>query len=191
MKRIAPIVLALSLFAAGSAHGEVFTFSTLASGAQEIQPPGGVDTDTSAELRVRFAEDLSSFRFDLDVFDGRLITQAHLHCAPAGSNGPIIVFLAAIADSVAGPGGEDVDGNLTSGELTNADLEETDFAAVETCGVVINNVASLRAAVEAGLVYLNVHSEFNAPGEVRGQLLPSDGSRRSRSLGRRRGFADD
>ncbi len=164
--------LSALLLGAGVAQaGSGLAFRSEASGAQEIQPPGGVVTDTSAEIEVKFAKDLSSVDVELDVFDGRLITQAHLHCAPAGVNGPIVLFLAVIADSVAGPGGEDVDGELVDDTFTNADLEQADFAANPMCGVPVNNIASLRAAMEAGRIYLNVHSEFNPPGEVRGQLL--------------------
>ena len=171
MHRIGTALACAALLTAGAAQAGNFVFSTRASGAQEIQPPGGVVTDTSGRLELRFSRDLSSAFFVLDVFDGELITQAHLHCAPAGLNGPIVVFLAVIAPSVAGPGGQDVDGRLARGRITNADIEEVDFTQVESCGVPIVNVASLRAAVEAGLVYLNVHAEGNPAGEVRGQLL--------------------
>ena len=40
----------------------------------------------------------------------------------------------------------------------------------------INNIASLRAAIAEGLIYLNVHSEAQPPGIVRGQLLPGQAS---------------
>ncbi|MDJ0848578.1 MAG: CHRD domain-containing protein [Myxococcota bacterium] len=96
-------------------------------------------------------------------------------------NGPIVLFLAVIAP-IAGPGGEDVDGELTDDTSTNADLEVGDFAANPDCGVPVNNIASLRAAMEKGLIYLNVHSEFNPPGEVRAQLLERK---------KRRGGGDD
>ncbi|MDJ0944764.1 MAG: CHRD domain-containing protein [Kiloniellales bacterium] len=147
-----------------------FRFKTVASGAQEIQPPGGVLTDTSATLKLDFAEDLSSLRFKLRVFDGEKITQAHLHCARAGVNGPVVAFLFNVAP-VGGPGGIDVDGLLARGRLGNLDIEPVDFAANPNCGVAINNIASLFAAVLDGLIYLNVHAEANPAGEVRGQVF--------------------
>ena len=152
-----------------------FRFDTIASGEQEIQPPGGVLTDTSARLRLSFAKDLSSARFNLRVFDGEAITQAHLHCARAGVNGPIVAFLFNGAP-IGGPGGIDVDGLLARGTLTNAEIEAADppFEENESCGVAINNIASLFAAVLDGLIYLNVHSEANVPGEVRGQIFALD-----------------
>lgn len=175
------IVLAVTVVFSSAAVAErndrgSFRFKTAASGEQEIQPPGGVLTDTSAILRLAFAEDLSSARFSLRVFDGEGITQAHLHCARAGVNGPVVVFLFNVAP-VGGPGGIDVDGLLARGRLTNDDIEDVDFAANPSCGVAINNIASLFAAVLDGLIYLNVHAEANPAGEVRGQVFDLGGSK--------------
>lgn len=167
------LAVAIAVSSAAVAGGDdrsAFRFKTFASGAQEVQPPGGVLTDTSATLRLAFAEDLSSVRFNLRVFDGEAITQAHLHCARAGVNGPIVAFLFNVAP-VGGPGGIDVDGLLARGRLTNDDIEPVDFAADPVCGVSINNIASLFAAVLDGIIYLNVHAEANPAGEVRGQVF--------------------
>ena len=43
--------------------------------------------------------------------------------------------------------------------------------------MVINNIASLYAAILVGKIYLNVHSEANPGGEVRGQIFPGTGGR--------------
>lgn len=175
MGRIASHILVTALFtfspaALASDDGGSFRFDTRASGAQEIQPAGGVETDTSARLTLRFERDLSVLDFDLRVFDGELITQAHLHCARAGVNGPVVVFLFNSAP-VQGPGGVNVDGRLSDGTLTNADVLPVAFEENPACGVVINNLASLLAAIQDGIIYLNVHSEGNPAGEVRGQVI--------------------
>ncbi|KAL3919922.1 MAG: hypothetical protein SGARI_007076, partial [Bacillariaceae sp.] len=79
---------------------------TFASGAQEVPP---VESDTSAELTLKFQADFSAAEFDLDVFDGIGITQAHLHCNSAGANGPIITFLLPLNAN-----GMDIDGEAAT-----------------------------------------------------------------------------
>ena len=80
-------------------------------GAQEVP---GVVTNTTGKLRLNFDRGLSEADFRLRVNDGIDVLQAHLHCARAGANGPVVVFLFA--------GGVDVDGLLSKGTLTNADF---------------------------------------------------------------------
>jgi hypothetical protein len=102
-----------------------FAFVAKLSGAQEVvgsppflAPQPGVTTATTGDFRIKFDKGLTSATFRLKVNGGVDITQAHLHCAPAGVNGPIAVFLFGL---VADPG-VDVDGLLSEGELTNAGI---------------------------------------------------------------------
>ena len=142
------------------------TFKARASGAQEVPP---VMSKTSATVELKFDKALSEVWYDVDVFKGVKITQAHLHCAPAGLNGDVAAFLFNVAP-VGGPGGMDVNGNLSSGKLTNDDI--IPIFCADFTGFAINNIASLFAAIQQGIIYLNVHSEANPPGEVRGQIFP-------------------
>jgi hypothetical protein len=66
------------------------TFVATLSGAQEA-PPG--DTLARGNAVIHVNADLSELEFQLVVsrLDG--VTQAHIHCGPAGANGPISVFL--------------------------------------------------------------------------------------------------
>lgn len=68
-------------------------------------------------------------------------TMAHIHMAPRGQNGPVIVPLTKSGDTYTAPAGA----KLTAEQLT---------------------------AFRAGNLYINVHSEANKGGEVRGQLNP-------------------
>ncbi len=178
MKRNALLAVFLCSVALPSlAAAETFRFVTQASAEQEVTGnppvPAGIESDTSAKLVVKFRRDLSEARFRLEVFEGFDILQAHLHCAPAGSNGPIAAFLFDASGTndpgflgAALPGdGVDVDGVLEIGELENDDI-----LPVECGGTPLNNIASLRAAMKKHLIYLNVHSIENRAGEVRGQL---------------------
>lgn len=138
------------------------TTTISASGAQEVPP---VDSATSAQLTFDVSDDLSSIDFMLEVQNGIDISQAHLHCAPAGVNGPVLVFLFPL---VANGGGVDGDGTLNKGTLTNADLLN-----VECEGIAVGNIATLVEFILQRRVYLNVHSLANPSGEVRGQVIVS------------------
>mmetsp|Transcript_8620 Transcript_8620/g.14330 ORF Transcript_8620/g.14330 Transcript_8620/m.14330 type:complete len:216 (+) Transcript_8620:78-725(+) len=134
-----------------------------ASGAQEVP---AIDSDTSAQLVFDVSNDLSSIAFKLTIQNGVDITQAHLHCAPAGVNGAILVFLFPL---VADNGGVDVDdGTLNEGSLTNADL-----LGVECEGVVVSNISTLVEFILQRRIYLNVHSLSSPSGEIRGQIFAS------------------
>ena len=62
------------------------------------------------------------------------------------------------------------DGKKAVGTLTNAD-----FFVGEDCvslvGRPVDNVAALAFAMREGLIYVNLHTAENLPGEVRGQLI--------------------
>ncbi len=145
----------------GDDDGKALRFEANLSGAQEVP---GVVTDTTGRFGVNFKRGLSEADFRLIVNHGTGITQAHLHCARAGANGPVVVFLFGFI-----AGGVDVDGNLSEGTLTNADFLGADCTG--TTGRPINNIASLAFAARDGLIYVNVHSVANPAGEIRGQLL--------------------
>jgi hypothetical protein len=177
MKWLATIVGILGVFLAvsGVAYGgDEFVFVANLSGQQEVTgppfltPQPGVPTDTSGRLRIEFNHPFTRADFRLRVGNGVDITQAHLHCAPAGVNGPIVVFLFGL---VSDPG-VDVNGLLSEGELTNTSFAE-DFDCTATCGKPVNNIASLRAAILDGCIYANVHSVAHRGGVIRGQVRPA------------------
>lgn len=163
--------LATFLFGSSTVYAaDKLRFKSNLSGAQEITtPPGGVVTDTTGAIRIKFDNALTKGEFRLVLRSGTGITQAHLHCAPAGVNGPVVAFLfGPIA-----PPGVDVEGELMAGTLDNSDIiPPATPADIEACGVPLNNIASLVFATLAGKIYANVHSTAFPPGVVRGQLLP-------------------
>ncbi len=167
----------LLMLSAAAAHDtdddDSYAFRAVLSGAQEVTPPDapatpslGVTTNTSAQARVEFARNLSSFRFSLNVRNGRGVTQAHLHCGRPGQNGPVIVFLAPLnAD------GADVNGAFARGTRRNEHIEVGAEGCETLIGRPIRNIASLAGAARDGLIYANVHTVDNPAGEVRGQLI--------------------
>lgn len=171
MRRFSTILLLAACFAfAATAYGDFQELSAVLSGAQEVSPPapaGGVVTGATARVDLQFDEGLTQVEFRLDVSKGIGVTQAHLHCARAGVNGPIFVFLFPLT-----PAGVNVNGTLARGTFTNADLIPTSGNAA--CGTTINNIASLLSALREGRVYANVHTLANPAGEIRAQVFVNE-----------------
>jgi hypothetical protein len=138
-------------------------FSARLRGSEEVTtPPGGVDTNTRGSAKLRFNRAKTKLFFDLAVEDGLRVTQAHIHCAPRGENGPVVVFLAGLHDR-----GWDVDGRwISNATATDANITNT------ACGATL---AELAQAMKDGRTYVNVHTVVNPAGEVRGQVRGNGG----------------
>jgi hypothetical protein len=163
MARIFRTVLAFGvpMFLAAAVHAAPLSFRATLTGAQEVP---AVDEPTRGTASFRFDPGLGTMRYELRVTSGVGVTQAHLHCAQAGVNGPVVVFLFGPDNT-----GLDVTGKLASGTITNADVIATES---DLCGKPLNNIASLYDAILEGRVYANVHTTAHASGVVRAQLFP-------------------
>ena len=107
------------------------------TGSQEVPP---VMTSASGVGAIMVAPDGSvSGTITTNGVEG---TMAHIHEAPMGQNGPVIVPFSKTADNVwSAPAGA---------KLTEAQLQ----------------------SLKSGNLYLNVHSATNKAGEIRAQLKP-------------------
>lgn len=107
------------------------------AGSQEVPP---VTTSASGTGSIMVSPDGSvSGSVTTSGVDG---TMAHIHEAPMGQNGPVIVPFAKTADNIwSVPAGA---------KLTDAQLQ----------------------SLKGGNLYINVHSAANKGGEIRGQLKP-------------------
>ena len=165
----------LSLVALPALASGPFVSKTRLSDAQEVADVPVV-SDGRARATIRFDRGLTRARVNVRFRDlvGSVVTRLHLHCNVAGANGPIAIGL---IDTVnADFDNSDVitqDGHRIFGVLTN-----DEFPAVDACpGVVdrpVNNIASLAAAIDAGLLYWNLHTDIFPAGELRGQVRPLD-----------------
>lgn len=127
-------------------------FSTILSGGEEVPP-----VDTAATGVASFTlEGGESIKYDVNVTGMDKVTAAHIHNAPKGENGEVVVTLFK-ADS---PTGE-ISGSLANGTITNSTLEG-DMQGLA--------VIDLIKAMERGETYVNVHTEENPNGEIRGQI---------------------
>jgi hypothetical protein len=166
-KLIGVIVVAIGcLSVVGMAQADG-TFTAVLSGANEVPL---VETNTSGRVRINFNADDTAAEFQLQVLQGVGITQAHIHCGPAGVNAPIVVFLAGLNSQ-----GYNVNAFLPwifGATVTDSSvIPRTAGTGDDQCPIAINNLRDLIALIRAGNAYANVHSLANRGGEVRGQLV--------------------
>lgn len=136
-----------------------------ATGDQEVPAR---ETLAQGQLKLQLSKDGESLEYKLIVANIENVVAAHLHRGAAGFNGPPVVWLA----GPFAPAGGRTDGVLAQGTITAADLINMPNGSA---------VADLIAAIEAGNIYVNVHTSdgdnSTGPaagdfpgGEVRGQV---------------------
>lgn len=149
-------------------------FKTRLSGDQEV-PPVGVVIDTRAKGKAEFklSKDGTELHYKLNVSKIDNAFMAHIHLAPAGVNGPIVVWLF--------PGTAPTPGPLGAGRF-NGKIAEGTITAANLVGPLAGQpLSALVEAIQAGNAYVNVHTNDGvAPtntgpgdfpgGEIRGQL---------------------
>ncbi len=143
---------------------------TLLTGDEEVPQR---DTHAAGQLSLKLNQD-GNIDYVLDVSNITNVTQAHIHMAPKGTNGGIVVWLyPSVKSRAALPGG--------GGPVARILVAGT-FSAIDFTGALAGkSMADFLAAVEAGQTYGNVHTDDGvAPpntgtgdfpgGEIRGQL---------------------
>ena len=148
-------------------------FKVVMDGAQEVAVPP-VESNARATTNLDFNRELDDVDFSVRVTNGVGITQVHLHCGAAGVNGPVVVFLFGLVDNpVNMDGGTLAEGTLTADDILSDENndEVNDFEINPACGLAINTVASLLAAIRQDKIYANLHTVANPPGELRGQVF--------------------
>ena len=168
-------VLIASLAITVTAFAESLNFGTHLSGDQEVMPLG-IFNDSLAQGQAffRLSADGTVLHYKLIAANIDNAFMAHIHMAPAGSNGGIVVWLfPSTTPGAPGPlGAGRRDGVLAEGDITAANL----------VGALAGHpLSDLVAAINAGNAYVNVHTNDGvAPtntgpgdypgGEIRGQL---------------------
>jgi CHRD domain len=166
---LALAALAVSAAAAAVAANES-NFGTHLKGQFEVPFR---DTDAQGQAIFRVADDGGSIDYKLIASNIDNAFMAHIHMAPSGVNGSIVVWLYPSTAPVAGPlGSGRHDGVLAEGTITAADL----------VGPLAGHpLSDLLAAIAEGNAYVNVHTNDGVDGintgpgdfpggEVRGQL---------------------
>lgn len=151
-----PESMAVSVFEYASAV-DASNFRAHASGREEVP---AVETRAQGSATFKLADDGESISYRLIVANIHNVTQAHIHRAPAGTNGPVVVWLYPSAPpSQLIPGRSQ--GVLAEGTFTAADLRGP---------LAGQSLSDLAADLRAGNAYVNVHTTARPPGEIRGQI---------------------
>ncbi|MFA9443907.1 CHRD domain-containing protein [Egicoccus sp. AB-alg6-2] len=154
---LAATLLAAPLPLAAAGPGTPQTSTTRLAGANEVP---AVESHAAGTAIVRFNADRTTMTYRLVVTNLHDVTMAHIHLAPAGQNGPVVVWL-----YPSGPPPQLLPGRtngvLASGTITAADLVGP---------LAGHTLDSLAAAIAAGDAYVNVHTAAFPAGEIRGQL---------------------
>lgn len=127
-------------------------FVTNMTGQQEVPP-----VDTQAVGEAILTQDLpqnQTMHYYVNVTGIQGVTQGHIHSGTEGENGPIVVTLF----------------NFDSPQ--NEVLQDSNFTASNLEGPMEGKtMQDLIAVMKNGSTYINVHTEQNPNGEIRGQLM--------------------
>lgn len=128
------------------------------TGDEEVPP---VDNRAQGQATFRLSRDGTELSYRLIVANIEDVFMAHIHMAPPGVNGGVVVWLY----PEGGPPPQLIEGRtqgvLATGVITADDLTGA-LAGME--------LSDLVAAMDAGNTYVNVHTTANPGGEIRGQI---------------------
>jgi hypothetical protein len=134
-------------------------FDARLTGASEV-PPVQTNASGLADLDVEMEEGQRVIDYHLYVNNIDRITQAHIHQGNSSENGPIIVPLFNASTPT-----RHVNGQLAEGHITPANF---------TGPLQGKQLDDLIALMQNETTYVNVHTEQNPQGEIRGTVLLDD-----------------
>jgi hypothetical protein len=134
-------------------------FDAILTGASEV-PPVQTNASGDADLDVEIEDGQRVVDYNIFVNNIDRVTQAHIHQGSSNETGPIIVPLFN-ATTPTGP----VTGQLTEGQFTSANF----VGPLQG-----RQLDDLIALMQNGTAYVNVHTEQNPEGEIRGTVLLDD-----------------
>ena len=129
--------------------------------AQEIPEPSSFERNPQGQATFQLSRDGTELRYKLIVANIENVRMAHIHLGQVGQTGGIVVWL-----YPEGPPFQLIpgrfDGVLAEGVITSDNLAgDLSDASLD----------DLIDEIRAGNTYVNVHTEQNPPGEIRGQIF--------------------
>ena len=144
--------ISLTSLKAAFAQGEQ-KFTAKLTGKDEV-PPKNTKATGTAEFNV--TADGKTMTYKVNVMNMDKVTQAHIHSGKQGVNGPPVVWLYN-SSKASGP----MNGMLSQGNITSSDL----VGPLKS-----KQISDLVKLINDGQAYVNVHTEINPKGEIRGQV---------------------
>jgi hypothetical protein len=135
-------------------------FQAKLKGKNEVPP---VDSDAFGVAKFMTNESRTKIKFFLEVKNIRDFVQAHIHFGEKDENGPVLAFL--FGNDVATL--SEQEGISTCEGVVMGVIEDKDILENPTK---VDSVRKLIKAMKAGKTYVNVHTEQNPSGEIRGQI---------------------
>ena len=154
MKKFMTVVAAVILAGfANTAHADE-SFGAHLSGDEEVPPVG---TRAQGQIQIRANDAETQLHYELRVTNTEDVTQAHIHLAASGANGPVVLFLF---------------GLVAEGVTRNGLLSATTRTTANLVGPLVGQpLSALIDEIRSGNAYVNVHTLVNPAGEIRGQLF--------------------
>lgn len=149
------VVAAVWLFAAPASAQNIQTMVATLSGGSETPAPG-VATGAAGNATITIDQSAQEIAVTLNVVNlPTATTAAHIHVAPAGIAGPIVIDFPI-------PTGRT--GDLSVSFRVGA----SSFRSRPEIGII--TMADAIQSILAGNAYVNIHTVANGAGEIRGQL---------------------
>ncbi|HEY7573260.1 MAG TPA: CHRD domain-containing protein [Nitrososphaeraceae archaeon] len=126
------------------AQGTLKKFTADLSGKNEVPP---ADTKATGTAQFQIGADEKQIDYELNVKDLNNFMMAHIHQGKSGENGPPIVML-----------------SMGKGKITSGDLQGP---------LAGKQLSDLTKLMQDRNTYVNVHTQQNQNGEIRGQISSS------------------
>lgn len=156
------VTAALALAACGDDDGspEPERFTAQLAGSNEVPP---VTTSASGTATFTALGD-TAIGYSIDVAALTGVTMGHIHVGAAGVNGPVVVWLL----PPDGTAPQSPSGNIT-GTLSTGRIRASSIRGI--AGAPPISLDSLRRLLRSGTTYVNLHTQLNPGGELRGQIV--------------------
>ncbi len=143
-----------------AAYAQEQKFTASLSGSQEVPP-----NTSTAKGWALFKPMGNTVWYKVNVTGIDKATMAHIHGAKAGENGDPIAMLQTQSSG-------SINGTLAQGNITSSDL----MGSLQG-----KSISDLVSKMQSGETYVNVHTDANPNGEIRGQISIANATMMSNS----------